>query len=62
MDAQHTAASFCNPFCQTFSFHAVLFRYQDAIADGQAERGKADAEVALCEERDAMMQVTTLHF
>ncbi len=31
--------------------------YQDAIADCQAERGKADAEVALCEERDAMMQV-----
>jgi hypothetical protein len=31
--------------------------YQDTIADCQAERGKADAEVALCEERDAMMQV-----
>ncbi len=31
--------------------------YQETIADCQAERGKADAEVALCEERDAMMQV-----
>ncbi len=31
--------------------------YQDSIADCQAERGKADAEVALCEDRDAMMQL-----